>query len=332
MLPDPTAVEAPRPTATKPARVAPARVAVPAGLPTAEPAVQLARLQGQLVRRWLGSPASDEDAAGVRPGPGRGREPAAGVDDDTLNRLRATAGPDDAGVAVTPARLRSFVALVLQGNEAAMRTAVEQLREEGVSVSRIYLDLLAPAARTMGVLWDQDVCDFPGVTVGLGRLQRLLRELSPDFDAEVPDALASHLGPRVLLAQPPREQHSFGLAIVAAFLRRAGYLVEGGSGATGVDPLARAQTEFFDVVGLSVGSLGQLAWLRERVATLRQVSRNASLVVLVGGPLLITSPGALAQVGADACVADARDVPAVAARLIAERLSASRGHATCGAS
>ena len=55
----------------------------------------------------------------------------------------------------------------------------------GASVETLYLDLLAPTARHLGDLWDADVCDFTEVTVGLGRLQQVLHELSPAFQSEI---------------------------------------------------------------------------------------------------------------------------------------------------
>ena len=55
----------------------------------------------------------------------------------------------------------------------------------GLSVERVYLDLLGPTAQYLGLLWEQDLCDFTDVTVGLGRLQRVMRELSPAFGKSV---------------------------------------------------------------------------------------------------------------------------------------------------
>jgi len=55
---------------------------------------------------------------------------------------------------------------------------VQILRQRGTPVERICLDLLAPVARRLGKLWEQDVCDFAELTVGLERLHLVLREVS----------------------------------------------------------------------------------------------------------------------------------------------------------
>jgi methanogenic corrinoid protein MtbC1 len=228
---------------------------------------------------------------------------------------RATAGAEPAP---TTEDLKQFVAVLMAGEEAGVQAVVQRLREQGLSVESIYLRLLAPAACALGTLWDQDICDFPAVTVGAGRLQRLLRELSPDFEAEGPEWPA-HPGParRVLLVQPPQEQHSFGLSMVATFFRREGWLVDGGVGASHPDPALRAQADWFDVVGYSCGSQARLGWMRDSIASLRLISRNPAVLVLVGGPLFVHQPESVQWVGADACAAEAGRAPQLAASLLA---------------
>ena len=38
----------------------------------------------------------------------------------------------------------------------------------------LYVELLEPTARHLGEMWDRDECDFIDVTLGVGRLQKLL--------------------------------------------------------------------------------------------------------------------------------------------------------------
>ena len=144
-------------------------------------------------------------------------------------------------------------------------------RHAGMSVETIYLDLFAPAARLLGEMWSDDLCDFSTVTVALGRLQRLLRELSPAFGTEI-EYPAN--GRRALFAQPSDEQHSFGLSMVAEFFRREGWDVFGVVGGALEDPAVRVRKEWADVVGLSIGSERRLDWLRKCITDVRAASRN----------------------------------------------------------
>jgi methanogenic corrinoid protein MtbC1 len=215
--------------------------------------------------------------------------------------------------AQTAAEVAAFVQLIIGDNEADIHAAIEAKRRGGMSVEALYLDLFAPAASALGDMWLDDECDFSTVTVALGRLQRLLRELSPAFGTEI-EYPAN--GRRALFAQPPEEQHSFGLSMVAEFFRREGWDVVGVVGGATEDPAVRVSKEWADVVGFSIGSEARLDWLRARIAAVRASSRNPDVIILVGGPLFILNPGWVAEVGADSTAQDAKDAPRLAARLL----------------
>ena len=215
--------------------------------------------------------------------------------------------------AQSAAQVDGFVALIIADSDVDVQSAVDAKRLAGMSVEALYLDLFAPAARQLGEMWSDDLCDFSTVTVALGRLQRLLRELSPAFGTEI-EYPAN--GRRALFAQPPDEQHGFGLSMVAEFFRREGWDVFGVVGGAIEDPAMRVRKEWADVVGLSIGSERRLDWLRHCIADVRAASRNPSVVVMVGGPIFTLHPDWVAGVGADATARDARDAPRVATRLL----------------
>lgn len=245
---------------------------------------------------------------------------ARAIEVDVIPRLvqayRSTAaGNAEVAVVVpqTAAEVAAFVKLIIGDNEADTHAAIDAKRRGGVSVEALYLDLFAPAARALGDMWLDDECDFSTVTVALGRLQRLLRELSPAFGTEI-EYPAN--GRRALFAQPPEEQHSFGLSMVAEFFRREGWDVVGVVGGATEDPAVRVSKEWADVVGFSIGSEARLDWLRARIVAVRAASRNPDVIILVGGPLFIENPGWVAGVGADSTAQDAKDAPRLAARLL----------------
>jgi methanogenic corrinoid protein MtbC1 len=215
--------------------------------------------------------------------------------------------------AQTADQVAGFVALIVGDSDIDIQAAVDAKRRSGMSVETMYLDLFAPAARQLGEMWSDDLCDFSTVTVALGRLQRLLRELSPVFGTEI-EYPAN--GRRALFAQPSDEQHSFGLSMVAEFFRREGWDVFGVVGGAIEDPAVRVRREWADVVGLSIGSERRLDWLRRCIGEVRAASRNPGVVVMVGGPIFTLHPDWVASVGADATARDARDAPRVAARLL----------------
>ena len=219
--------------------------------------------------------------------------------------------------------VQAMVHALVDDSDERIHALVRQLRSRGVAVSTLFLELLTPAARELGTLWEQDRVDFATVTVSLGRLQRLLRQLSPDFGNEVQHP---RHGRRVLLTQPDSEQHMFGLSMVAEFFRREGWDVLGGVAGVGIDATAWVARDWFDVVGFSIGSETSLNWLRDTITKVRKVSRNHSLVVLVGGPIFSLHPQWAADVGADATT-DARSAPQISETIVNSRVQEQSGQA-----
>jgi methanogenic corrinoid protein MtbC1 len=242
------------------------------------------------------------------------------LESDVIPRL-VGAHVKPAAALVQVREIEGFVALLRSGNDAELDAAVQAQRRRGLAVEAIFLDLFAPAARHLGELWVADRCDFSTVTICLGRLQRLLREWSPAFGTEVAHPAN---GRRILLAQHPDEQHSFGLSMVAEFFRREGWEVLGGVGGSVADPSAQVSRDWFDAVGFSIGSETRIDWLKERITQVRAATRNRSVVVLVGGPLFVTQPAWAQSVGADASGHEGGKAPKLAEDLLTARLSMRR--------
>jgi methanogenic corrinoid protein MtbC1 len=107
--------------------------------------------------------------------------------------------------------------------------------------------------------------------------------------------------------------------MVAEFFRRAGWEVLGGVGGAVPDPSDEVACDWFDAVGFTIGSELRVEWARQRIAAVRRLSRNRSIVVLVGGPLLDVDPAWAERLGADGSGHDGSDVAALADRLVAAR-------------
>jgi len=202
--------------------------------------------------------------------------------------------PDDSDV-------RELVRLLLAHDVSVASAFIEIVRQRGATLEMVCLDLLAPAARQFGLMWEEDECDFMQVTVGLCRLHQLLRELSPEFGAVGADRKVNR---RILLASCPGDQHTFGISLVAQFLRRADWEVwhEFPSACAEIVDLVRVH--WFSVIGISVGTDARLDQLSDTIAAVRRESRNARVGILVGGPIFVCKPELVKIVGADATAAD----------------------------
>ncbi|TVQ46936.1 MAG: cobalamin B12-binding domain-containing protein [Gammaproteobacteria bacterium] len=216
---------------------------------------------------------------------------------------------------ISPEHVAQFTDLVLEDEIGPVRDFCTDLLREGAAPPGLLVGLLAPCARRLGTLWDEDQVDFTAVTVGLCRLQQVMREISHacEYDDEAVGA------PRVLLAPAPGEQHTFGMLMVAEFFRRAGWEVAGDCALSPAELRDMVSRDWFAVVGLSAAYDTMLPELAEAIASLRECSRNPDLQVLVGGRVFADNPALAHEVGADATAADAEGALALAQEILVRK-------------
>ena len=209
--------------------------------------------------------------------------------------------------------VEEFVRVIRGLTEAGLDGYISGLLEDGAKPEAIYLDLMAPAARRLGELWEEDACSFMEVSLSLGRMQRVLRRLEGQFLSMAGEEGGD--GRRILLTGLSGEQHTLGLILVAEFFIRDGWAVEVGTPFGSGDPVARLAEEWYDVVGFSLACDDHLDRLTQDIRRARQMSRNRDLRVLVGGPPFVDAPELALKVGADGSATDARMAPRVAGEL-----------------
>ncbi len=235
-----------------------------------------------------------------------------------LVRAHAPVPGDGEGVNLpTRDEVLAFTQQVMSRDDAGIHDHLAAQRARGVSVESLYVHLLAPAARHLGELWDDDRCHFADVTVGMGRLQQLMRGLSTAFGTEI-DPPAG--GRRALLMPAPGDQHTFGLSMVAEFFARAGWEVVGVMDPQAANFEDRVKEEWFDLVGISAGSTTRMDSMLACITKVRRLSHNRSVAVMVGGPLFAAHPELVEQLGADGVATDGQHAPALAERLLSRRV------------
>lgn len=207
-------------------------------------------------------------------------------------RLRAIS-PDDAS---------RFALLPLRLEAASLLEEVDAFIAQGASIETICLDLLAPAARKLGVMWEHDECDFLDVTMGLWRLQEVMREIA----ARSPAKLGGLQMPRSALFSPmPGDHHNFGTLMIEEVFARAGWQSEALVKPERRELLDRLSRQPFDLVGLTLARDCPSTALGNLIKAIRNVSANPHIVVMIGGRMINEHPGITSQVGADGTGADA---------------------------
>ncbi|TGD98808.1 cobalamin B12-binding domain-containing protein [Methylobacterium nonmethylotrophicum] len=212
-----------------------------------------------------------------------------------------------------------LTALMLAQQDRDALAVVRELIDDGMALDEVLIGLMAPTARYIGRLWEEDACDFVQVTTAMARLRRLVHDLETLCLEPRPVDPASR---RVLLVPAPGETHTFGLTLAAHFFAEAGWEVVTSFDTNLSDALERLRAEWFDVIGLSLSCDVHVDRLIAAVPALRRASRNRDLHLIVGGPAFHGRPDRIRLVGADASVDDAREAPEIARSLLDLRIRA----------
>ena len=204
----------------------------------------------------------------------------------------------------TAAEIAELQLLVIHSSSAECADFVETLMNQGASVSSIYLGLLAPVARELGLGWDRDEIDFVDVSIAVGRLEVLVQRIGDAPGS--PNPYGSER--RVVLAKAQDNQHGLGILMVSELFRQKGWDVAGGPDLEiGEELLSIVHDTRFGLVALSAGTERQALQFTEQIAAIRRASLNTAIAVLVGGPGFNAHPEISVSVGADGLATDAED-------------------------
>jgi len=207
----------------------------------------------------------------------------------------------------------SFLPLPLRLEAGDLLKEVDRFLEQGVSVEDVYLDLLAPAAHHLGELWKSDECDFVDVTMGLWRLQEVMREVTR---RSPPPCDLSHRARTALFCPIPGDDHSFGAQMIEEVFARASWQSEVLLKPNRRELLDHVARRPLDLVGLTVSSNSPVSALSGLVKAIRSVAVKPNMSVLVGGHMINLDPSLVEAIGADGTGVDAKAALATAERLI----------------
>jgi len=211
----------------------------------------------------------------------------------------------------------------VRGDAAAGAAVLERLLATGETVETVLLEVIQPAARSLGRCWDEDELSFAEVTLAAGLLQRLMtlmleghpRRSRPDSD---PASDPAHR-PTALFCALPGCQHRLGLRMVGAIFARAGWharVADDQPEAGLLEQLLEMQPA---LLGLSIGSEMELQRAAGFILRAREVSVHFNPVVMVGGAATARFPSRAAALGADFVSGDGDDALGRASLCLRER-------------
>lgn len=195
-----------------------------------------------------------------------------------------------------------FTAEVLANEADTLADMVGKYLDQGLAPEALFIELIAPTARRLGDKWTDDECDFVDVTMGLWRLQQVLRTIA----LWAPPAPGWHpRGSKALFTSMPGDQHSLGTLIISECFQRGGWEVETLIEPQQSDIFQAISTTSFDVIGLTVTTDFYIGEVPKLLTAMRSVSCNPNMAIMIGGPALGYDPRRARDLGADGTAPDA---------------------------
>ena len=216
-----------------------------------------------------------------------------------LAQLRAQPQNNPAGRATLPrlsaAAVQHVISLLTSSDDGALVKHFIDLLDRGYRPEQLFDELIAPAARRMGTLWETDECNFVEVTLVCARLQRLACTLGRMADAAPSETFRG----RALVCGLASDQHTLGGIVIGEMLTRDGWLV------TLAAPFAGAELSgSYDLACFSLASADQVVAAKRAIFGLRR-RQERELRVIVGGNALLRDPDLVLEIGSDGWAEDA---------------------------
>jgi MerR family transcriptional regulator, light-induced transcriptional regulator len=191
--------------------------------------------------------------------------------------------------------VQGFIAASLTGSEGAFDSLLVQLRKTRLSYAMLCDIYIPEAARRMGEAWTDGDMSWLDVSMGVARLQSLLREIGTEWAADRADDMGYGA---VLMVVPEGEQHTLGPMVAMGQLRRMGLSV-----CLRIAPNARELSHLldhrdFDGILISVATEARLKSAATLIRFFRSLKLNVPPIVL-GGPIVYDNPQLAATAGAD---------------------------------
>lgn len=188
-----------------------------------------------------------------------------------------------------------LMAASLSGTKSAFAELLAEVKRSRISLAALADVYIPLAARRMGQAWHEDEVSWLDVSIGVGRMQSLLREIGTAWAADQAGD-AGH--GTVLLIVPDREQHTLGPMVATGQLRRYGVSVCLRIAPNFNELRSLMDARQFDGVMISVATKEKLDSVAKTVQFLRKVMVRPTPII-VGGAVMTKVEDPASCTGAD---------------------------------
>ena len=195
---------------------------------------------------------------------------------------------------------------LVAADDAAIGARIEVARRGGLSLERVYLDWLMPAAIHLTEQLANDLRGLAETTLAFCNLQRLLRHYAAEFCAEKGQPGS---GLRALLVAPTEAGADpglpvFGLLLMSEFFRREGWDAQAERDIKSGAFRDTVLNEWFDLVEVLATSDHDLDAIASGIRLIRRGSPNPAVGVIACGRVFHENPELVRMVGADRSASD----------------------------
>jgi hypothetical protein len=191
--------------------------------------------------------------------------------------------------------ITGLITASLSGTKVAFAELLIEVKRSRISVAAL-ADIYIPiAARRMGQAWHDDQMSWIDVTIGVGRMQSLLREIGT---AWVADQAGDAGHGTVMFIVPDREQHTLGPMVATGQMRRYGVSVCLRIAPSFNELRSLMAARHFDGVMISVATREKLESVAKTVQFLKSVMSKPTPIV-VGGAVMAKVEDPASCTGAD---------------------------------
>ncbi len=183
----------------------------------------------------------------------------------------------------------------LTGSKDAFAALLVEMRKSRISLAALADIYIPEAARRMGTDWHEDRMSWMDVSIGVGRMQSLLREIGV---AWIADQAGDAGHGTVLLIVADREQHTLGAMVLMGQLRRFGVSVCLRIAPSMAELHSLFTTRQFDGTLISVATKDKLQAVGKTVDTIKTIMSKPGPII-VGGAVMSTVEDPASLTGAD---------------------------------
>jgi len=196
---------------------------------------------------------------------------------------------------------RAYFAALRAGDRRRAFAVVGDARAGGLDVRGLYMDVLQPAMREIGQLWQRNEMTVAQEHMATAITQMVMARTYDEIAATAPASAHS-----AIAACAETERHELGLRMICDLLERVGWDTTYLGAAVPTDSLVRLTRERRpDALVLSASITPHLPQLQRTIAAVRDAMEGAAPYIVVGGRPFLDDDDLAARLGADGTARDA---------------------------